>query len=238
MPILTTRPVLLSIALVSFICLGTESTMAWDGGKHRENEREDAMHFTPDLENGKKLYGLCAKCHKDDGWGIASGFGNHSGDGYYPILAGQHQKVLIKQLADIRSGNRDNPMMYPFTLDKYIGGPKDIADVTGYIASMPVNPNNEYGFGDDLEHGKKLYEEHCVSCHGDYGEGSNEEFYPRIQGQHYTYMLRQMKWIKNGKRRNANKKMAKQIEGFTYRDMKAVIDYVSRLKPATEEVRK
>lgn len=227
-----THPLLFKVIVSSLLMLVVQQASAWSGGAHRTNEREDAMSLEPDLENGKKLYQLCSNCHQDDGWGVTTGFGAQTGSGYYPVLAGQHKNVLIKQLADIRSGNRDNPMMYPFTLDKYIGGPKDIADVTGYIASMKPHPDHEKGYGNDLEHGKKLYEEHCVKCHGDNGEGSNDDFYPRLQGQHYTYMLRQMKWIKSGKRRNANSQMIKQIERFTYRDMKAVIDYASRLMPA------
>ncbi len=47
------------------------------------------------------------------------------------------------------------------------------------------------------------------------GEGDNEKFYPRIQGQHYEYLLRQYNWIKEGKRRNANPDMVKQIQNFT-----------------------
>ncbi len=226
------RLLLASVAIGAVLMSATQSANAWKGGVHRDSEREAAMAIAPDIENGKKLYQLCARCHQDNGWGIEPGFGNHKGNGYYPMLAGQHQNVLIKQLSDIRSGNRDNPMMYPFTLDKYIGGPKDIADVTGYIATMKPNPDNEYGFGNDLAHGEKLYRENCAKCHGDNGEGSNDDFYPRLQGQHYSYMLRQIKWIKNGKRRNANEKMVRQIAGFTYRDMKAVVDYASRLQPA------
>jgi cytochrome c553 len=224
-----------SVAVGAALVLTVQTASAWNGGSHRTSEREDAMGITPDIENGKKLYQLCARCHQDTGWGIEAGFGKHGGNGYYPVLAGQHKNVLIKQLSDIRSGNRDNPMMYPFTLDKYIGGPKDIADVTAYISTMKQNPNHEVGFGNDLAHGERLYKDNCASCHGDNGEGSNVDYYPRLQGQHYTYMLRQMKWIKNGKRRNANSKMVKQIEGFSFRDMKAVIDYTSRLKPAVNE---
>ena len=38
-------------------------------------------------------------------------------DGTFPQLAGQHTTVLIKQMADIRAGERDNPTMYPFAAD-------------------------------------------------------------------------------------------------------------------------
>jgi len=99
-----------------------------------------------------------------------------------------------------------------------------------------MNPNNGKGPGDDLEHGEKLYKENCVKCHCEQGQGSAKNFYPRIQGQHYEYMLRQFEWIRDGKRRNANPDMVKQIQGFTEKDMKAVIDYASRLKPPKELV--
>ena len=38
---------------------------------------------------------------------------------------------MIKQLADIRAGNRDNPTMYPFALPESIGDAQALADVVG-----------------------------------------------------------------------------------------------------------
>ncbi|MCU7892428.1 MAG: hypothetical protein KZQ78_12780 [Candidatus Thiodiazotropha sp. (ex Ustalcina ferruginea)] len=49
-------------------------------------------------------------------------------------------------------------------------------------------------------------------------------------GQHYAYMLRQFEWIRDGKRRNANPDMVKQIKGFSDKDMQMVINYVSRIE--------
>ncbi len=186
------------------------------------------MHLKPNLENGLEVFEVCSACHLPEGWGAK--------DGTFPQLAGQHRTVLIKQLADIRAKNRDNPTMYPFALPSEIGGPQALADVTGYIAKLPMNPDNGVGAGDDLELGKQLFKDNCVKCHGKKGEGNAKKFYPRIQGQHYKYMLRQFKWIRDGKRRNANPDMVKQIHGFTDRDMKAVIDYVSRIKPPKEDL--
>ena len=142
--------------------------------------------------------------------------------------------MLIKQLADIREGNRDNQTMYPFALPKSIGGAQALADVVDYIQKLPMNPENGQGEWDEsapeFAQGKKLYDDNCVKCHGDNGEGIAEKFYPRIQGQHYSYMMRQFEWIRDGKRRNANPDMVKQIAGFSDDDMKAVINYVSRIK--------
>lgn len=225
--------------LIKFFAISTSiwlmPAFAWVGGEQRENEREEAMHLAPDLENGKRIYELCAICHHETGWGDGADISQRQKPGYFPILAGQHRNVLIKQLADIRAGNRDNPMMYPYTLDKYIGGTQGIADVTAYIASLPGHPKNTVGPGNDLRLGQDLYRVHCEKCHGKYGEGSNEDFYPRLEGQHYDYMLRQFIWIRDGKRRNANYKMRRQIARFTFREMMAVIDYSSRLQPPGKE---
>lgn len=191
-------------------------------------EQDEALNLTPDLKNGRDVYEVCSACHQMNGWGLP--------DGTFPQISGQHPKVAIKQLADIRALNRDNPTMYPFALPQEIGGAQSIADVAAYIAQLPMNPENGVGPGDDLAHGEQLYKDNCVRCHGETGEGDNEKFYPRVQGQHFNYLKRQYDWIKEGKRRNANPEMVKQIQGFTDKDTIAVLDYVSRLKPPKELV--
>ncbi|MCW8921813.1 MAG: c-type cytochrome, partial [Sedimenticola sp.] len=105
-----------------------------------------------------------------------------------------------------------------------------IADVTAYIEKLLMNPDNGKGPATaDLAKGKELYKVNCVKCHGENGEGDAEKYYPKIQGQHYNYMIRQFEWIRDGKRRNANPDMVEQIKNFTDKDMKMVINYVSRI---------
>jgi cytochrome c553 len=205
------------------------TAFAWNGGG---GEQEAAMGLVPDTKNGRDVYELCARCHGTEGWGTK--------DGRFPQLAGQHRNVLIKQLADIRAGNRDNPTMYPFALPESIGGAQSVADVVAYIQGLPMNPVQGKGpWGPstpEYEQGRRLYLETCATCHKARGEGSNEAFYPRLQGQHYRYMLRQIKWIREGKRRNANPEMVKQIQGFSEQEMRLMINFVSRIPVASSKL--
>lgn len=199
-----------------------EEVVEWnaEGG-----EKTRAMLLEPNLENGIEVYEVCSACHLTEGWGIENGT--------FPQIAGQHREVLIKQLADIRALNRDNPTMYPFALPESIGDEQAMADVTAYIATLPMNPVNGKGPWEkgtpEYAQGEKLYKDNCVRCHGEHGEGHADKFYPRIEGQHYAYMLRQFEWIRDGKRRNANPEMVDQIKSFTDKDMQMVINWVSRV---------
>lgn len=215
------------MGLAGMVAVAALPALAEDSAKAAE-EVERALHLQPNIDNGRQVYGTCAVCHMPEGWGTA--------DGAYPQISGQLPSVIIKQLADIRGRNRDNPIMFPFAIPSTLGGLQNIADVAAYIARLPMNPDNTKGPGMDLEHGKKLYEDNCAECHGDRGQGDAENHVPLIQGQHFGYLVREFDWIRIGKRRNSDPKMVKQIQGFSPRDEMAVLDYVSRLPPPAEKL--
>jgi cytochrome c553 len=193
-----------------------------------EEEYLTVLALTPDLENGRKAYLTCAVCHQPEGWG--------SIDGTYPQIAGQLRTVIIKQLADIRARNRHNPLMYPFSVPRILGGPQNLADVAAYVAQLPMAPSNGVGPGSDLEFGARLYRENCAECHGQQGEGDEKEHMPAIAGQHYNYLMRQFDMIRLGRRKNSDPEMVEQIKSFGPREQAAVLDYTSRLRPAAEKI--
>ena len=189
-------------------------------------EYDKALALTPDVDNGLEIYRECAACHKPEGWGTVTGS--------VPQIAGQHSSVIIKQLADFRAGNRDSALMTPYASVEVIGGPQAVADVAAYVSTLEISVANGQGPGDDLVFGESVYQENCADCHGNAGEGNNKAHVPRLQAQHYKYMLRQFKAIRDGKRHNANEEMVAQIHDFDDREMQAVLDYSSRLLPIEE----
>jgi cytochrome c553 len=109
------------------------------GGKWKATAAEalEALNIAGDIEEGEEIYAVCAACHQPTGWGDPLGV--------FPQLAGQHTTVLIKQISDIRAGNRDNPTMYPFAMQ--IEGAQDIRDACDFIQTLKMNPKPRIGPG-------------------------------------------------------------------------------------------
>jgi cytochrome c553 len=212
------------IAPITLITLGaTAAPVAEEPAAVAKAEYDEVMSLTPNPENGRKVYLVCTVCHRPEGWG--------SQDGTYPQIAGQLRTVIVKQLADIRARNRDNPLMYPFSVPRILGGAQNVADVAAYVSQLPMTDQTGKGPGVDLELGAQLFRDNCERCHGEQGLGNEAEHLPQIAGQHFSYLMRQFDAIRDGRRKNSDPEMVKQIKNFTLREETAVLDYTSRLSP-------
>ncbi len=182
------------------------------------------LEFHPDVDNGRRSFQICSRCHLPEAWG--------NQDGTYPQIAGQHVNVLMKQLLDIRSGHRANPSMQPFVQERTIGGYQNLSDVVAYISTLPMTPAHNRGpwpaGSDEHDAGGRIYRESCASCHGPAGEGDNRLVYPRLQGQHYSYMQRQARLVRD-RLRQVDPVMAQLFTRLSERDLERVLNYVSHL---------
>jgi cytochrome c553 len=180
------------------------------------------LEFTPDIEAGKTTFSVCARCHLPEAWGNA--------DGTYPQLAGQHVNVLMKQLLDIRNGTRQSSLMFPFVQQRTIGGYQELSNVVAYISTLPMNPDYSKGPWKEgtaeYKQGKKIYQKHCSSCHGDKGEGNNELLYPKLQGQNFQYMSQQLGRVKSGLRA-VNPVMQAVIVDLEIEQLDQAVNYAS-----------
>ena len=216
----------IAICLLSLPVFAEENTQKEE--KKYPKEFTQAIELEPDLENGKKLYRSCVTCHGPEGWGTFSGS--------YPQIAGQLKSVLIKQLADFRAGNRDNPIMRAFSSPRALGGPQEIADVAGYISNLPMTTNVDKGPGMAAYDGAAIYKDKCEKCHGKNGEGDPKDHGPALHAQHLSYLNRQFNWIRNGHRRNADPKMTRQIENMHIGEQTSVLAYTAKLTPPKEKI--
>ena len=190
-----------------------------------EAERALALAEGGDAAAGKAAYEVCSACH------LPSGYGRR--DGKYPILAGQHTTVLIKQIADIRAHVRENPGMHSFVME--LRDPRDIADVAAHIESLCIPPGNGRYILPDIDarvaEGKAIYEKDCIGCHQAKGQGSKEKAYPVVAGQHYRYLLRQMADIRDGYRQSIDPAMATVIKAYKTDKLESMAAYLASLDP-------
>ncbi len=221
-----TPPLYYSLALA--ITLSFTYPASANNNKKYAAEFYQAIELNPDLDNGQKLYRNCISCHGPEGWGTLSGS--------YPQIAGQLKGTIIKQLADFRALNRDNPLMQAFTSPSILGGAQDIADVAGYIANLPMTNQNDKGPQYLQKNGEAAYNDKCKKCHGKEAEGDPIEHVPALHSQHFNYLLRQFEWIRTGRRRNADPKMVKQIKNFHPQEEISILSHTSKIPPPAEKL--
>jgi cytochrome c553 len=192
--------------------------------------------LTGDATRGKTLTAVCSACHNADGNSALPSF---------PKLAGLGEKYLLKQLHDIKSGNRAVVEMTGLLTEM---SEQDLADIAAYFAgqsmqlsgakAMTVRLNNGSEV-DSLALGQKLYmggnarvgTPACTGCHSPSGQGNAPAGYPRLGGQHAAYIEKQLKEFRAGNRNNDGeaKTMRSVAERLSDAEITALANYISGL---------
>jgi cytochrome c553 len=176
-----------------------------------------------DPAKGQEISAVCGACHTSDG---------SRGAPAYPILQGQHPEYLVKQLAEFKSGKRENAIMKGLVTAL---NEADMKNVAAFYAGKQAKP----GFAkhkDTVQLGEKIYRggiqerqvPACAGCHSPNGAGIPAQ-YPRIGGQHADYLTAQMTAFREGKRANSAQMQAIAAR-LSDKEVAAVSDYVAGLR--------
>lgn len=195
--------------------------LAWSGATAQQ-EYARVIASKPDLAHGAQLFEQCAACHGLDGGGQASGS--------IPRIAGQHYRVLVRQVIDFRHGTRwDFRMEGVATSHEVIPGLQDIADVAWYVSRLSRDGARGIGDGEYVERGRAQYANRCAGCHGAQAEGNDSKGIPRIAGQHASYLARQIYDAVDDRRPLLARSHGKYFKPMDFQDVLGVTDYLARI---------
>jgi cytochrome c553 len=224
----------IALALLSLLLLREEAASAQSVEPRiaRDREFREGAWLEPDLEHGAELYRTCAACHGQDARGTE--------DGEIPAIAGQHGSVLLKQLTDFRHDQRWNERMRYFTDRHHLENAQDLTDVAAYVAYLPRFPPSGKGIGDGehLGEGASVYFRLCERCHGPLGQGDLLRTRPRLAGQHYGYLLRQLQETAAGQRPGMGREHVDLLKEVSPEQMRGVADYLSRVSPTLSSIKR
>ncbi|MGH8722171.1 MAG: c-type cytochrome [Burkholderiales bacterium] len=169
-----------------------------------------------DVEAGRKKAEACVACH---------GVGGNSTDPQFPVLAGQTARYTYLQLKDFKEGRRAEPLMAPFIANL---SRDDMLDLAAFFGAQKPRPTGYRTDPERIRRGKaKADEVLCTMCHLGGFLGQNE--IPRVAGQHYAYVVKQMHDFKAGRRTNDAGNMASVSRTLTERDIEDLAHYLSSL---------
>jgi cytochrome c553 len=154
---------------------------------------------------------LCAACHGDKGV--------PTDPKTIPVIWGQEQSYLMKQLRDFRNGERNSAVMSPIAKDL---AETDLRKIAAYFAaktwparSAPAKPPSAP---------KGIAQ--CQACHQPNFQGGMPA--PRLAGLSYEYLVAAMRAFATEQRTN-NLDMPKFMQTLTERERNAIARYLSAL---------
>lgn len=169
---------------------------------------------------------ICIGCHGIDG---------NNDNGLYPILAGQGEAYLTKQLTDFKTGARVEEHMSSMVEALSL---QDIPHMASYFAKQKRKGSTLTPASSDKDKGKNIYLNGlvsksvtpCAACHAIDGMGNNAAKFPALAGQHADYVTKMLKEFRSGKRHNDPTKMMRNIAvNFSDSEITDLSNYISTM---------
>jgi cytochrome c553 len=156
---------------------------------------------------------VCIGCHGVDGNPIQPD---------YPRLNGQTARYLYLQLRDYKAGRRTHELMTPMVANL---SREDMDLLADYFAAQKVPPQNYKPDPKRAALGKaKADETLCTMCHLGGFSGQNE--IPKVAGQNFDYIVKQLREFKAMKRTNDAGSMTSVSKTMSDEDILNVAHYI------------
>lgn len=170
-----------------------------------------------DITAGKARSQVCAACHGADG---------NSATGQFPNLAGQTWRYIYVQLKDYKEGRRSDPVMTAMATPL---SRQEMIDIANYFAAQPARPSTFKADEGKIKLGKaKADETLCSMCHLGAFAGQNE--IPKVAGQQYDYIVKQMRDFKARTRTNDAGNMTSVAQTLSEADIENLAHYITSLR--------
>ncbi len=169
-----------------------------------------------DVDAGRQKAEFCFGCHGPNGNPTLP---------LYPVLAGQTARYIYLQLQDFKEGRRKEPQMEPFVAEL---SRQDMLDLAAFFTAQktlatPFKPDPA-----KAAKGKaKAAETLCTMCHLGGFMGQNE--IPRVAGQQYDYIVKQLKDFKAARRTNDAGSMGSVSKTLADEDIDDLAQYLAGL---------
>jgi len=158
----------------------------------------------------------CEACHGPNG---------NSTQPQFPVLAGQTSRYLYLQLRDFQEKRRSDPVMSPMAEGLTRDEMRALAD---WFAAQKPAPVPFKADAQKARLGKaKADETLCTMCHLGGFAGQNE--IPRVAGQHYDYIVKQLADFKARRRTNDAGNMTSVANTLSDEDIRNLAQYLAGL---------
>jgi cytochrome c553 len=209
------------VGFAAVAMLAAASAAASETTVELRREVNAVLRLTPNSARGAEIFSYCAGCHRTQSNGLP--------EGWVPNISGQHPRYLAKQLIDYRHSVRWDARMEPVAKGHGLRGSQEVADVVAFLAAQPADWSASDEHSAVPTEDSKFYGNHCSSCHGLTGGGNNSRYVPRIAGQDFAYLLRQMHDVIDGRRPNMRRDHFRVLEGLDVVQLVSLSCYVSHL---------
>jgi len=170
-----------------------------------------------DAEAGRSKVQVCAACHGADGNAVS---------GLFPNLAGQNWRYIYIQLKDFQEGRRSDPVMSAMVASL---SRQDMIDIGNFYAAQKARPSTYAVDENKAKRGKaKADETLCAMCH--LGEFIGQNEIPRVAGQQFDYVVKQLREFKARTRTNDAGNMTSVAQTLNETDIENLAHYITGLR--------